>query len=80
MKDIVIKGEFIKRELKVLLGTYVAANLVNAFAIWRYDTNWIELIRFQLMVLFITAILYGLTWLVRAVVLVVTSLLPRLKR
>lgn len=67
MKDIVIKGQYIKRELKILALAYLAANLLNVFAIWHYKTSWSELYLFQPMVLLITAILYAIAMMVRTI-------------
>lgn len=65
MKDIVIPAKRMKSELKILLACWIVANLVNVFAILKYDTNWIEIITFQPMVLLITLALYLLTWVTR---------------
>lgn len=62
MKDIIITGKRIKTELKILLGAYITANLLNVFAIWYYETNWLELLTFQRLIIVISILLYSLTW------------------
>jgi len=65
MKDIIIRGKRIKTELKILILAYLFANLLNAFAIWFYETNWIEMLTFQRLIMAIAFLFYGLTWIGR---------------
>jgi hypothetical protein len=65
MKDIIITGKRIKTELYMLLYCYIAANLVNVFAIIYYQTSWMELWTWQRFVLFIGFLFYMVTVLVR---------------
>ena len=58
MKDIVIKGNILKRELIILCICFVVVNLLNVFAIWQYDTQWDELYKVWYAVLLVTVILY----------------------
>ena len=67
MKDIVISGKQIQFELKILLCAYIAANLLNVFAIWFYETNWTEILTFQRLIIAITFLFYGLIWLGRGI-------------
>lgn len=74
MNDIIIPGKRIKTELKVLLYSYLAANLLNIYAIIKYQTAWSELITWQPFILFITLIFYGVLLIVRLVALGVIRL------
>jgi uncharacterized integral membrane protein len=74
MKDIIIPAKRMKTELLILLICILAANLVNVYAIWRYDTSWIELITWQRFILFIGFIFYVLTVVVRLIVLAVAKI------
>jgi hypothetical protein len=67
MKDIVISGKRLQFELKILLWSFIAANLLNVFAIWFYGTNWIEILTFQRLIIAIAFLMYGLTWLGRGI-------------
>ncbi len=68
MKDIVIKGNRIKAELLMLLYCYIAANLVNVYAIIKYETSWIEIFTWQRFILFIAVLFYVVTIVVRLIV------------
>ncbi len=67
MKDIVIKWKWIKREVVIILLSYIVANLVNLISILVYRTSWDELITSQKYVLYITEWLYIITIIVRLV-------------
>lgn len=43
MKDILIKGSQIQRELKILLGCFTFALILNIFSITLYQTRWVEI-------------------------------------
>lgn len=58
MKDIVIKGRSIRRELIVLAICFVAVNLWNVYAILSYGTSWNELYKVWYAVLAVTIVLY----------------------
>jgi len=65
IKDFVIKGYWIKRELIIIVFTYVLANLLNLASILVYHTNWNELLTSQLYVLYLTEWLYIISIFVR---------------
>lgn len=44
MKDIIIKGDRLKKEIIIWLICLAAAEAVNIYSIISYKTNWIELI------------------------------------
>ena len=67
MKDIVIKWKWIKREVVIILLSYIVANLVNLISILVYKTSWDELITSQEYVLYFTEWLYIITIIVRLV-------------
>lgn len=68
MKDTVITARAKRLELGLILGCFVAACLINVYAIVRYHTHWSELFSQIGYVVCITAVLYLLVWLVRLVV------------
>ncbi len=43
MKDILIKGKRLKKELYILLGCFIVALALNIYSIIKYDTDWSEL-------------------------------------
>jgi len=44
MKDLVIKGDSIRREIKVLIVCVLVAFILNVISIIVYDTQWLELV------------------------------------
>lgn len=68
MKDTVITARAKRQELGLILGCFVAACLVNVFAIVRYGTHWSELFSQIGYVVCVAAVFYLLVWLVRLVV------------
>jgi len=67
MKDIIIPGKRIKKELLILLYCYIVANLVNAFSIVYYKTEWVEMITWQRFVLLIAFLFYLVTVIFRLI-------------
>jgi len=80
MKDIIIKGNRIVKELKYLLICYIIANLVNIFAIVKYNTDWMELLTWQRFIIFIAVIFYAFTVIIRLITLALRQLLKKPKR
>ena len=78
MKDIVISGKTLKRELWVLLGCLVAAFGVNVFAVLHYSRPAVELVSQVGFTVCTALILYLLCWLVRIVALCVKLLIKKL--
>ena len=71
MKDLVIRGNWLKKELIIFASTFIFAFIVNIIGIIKHNTQWIELVS-QLHVVFILAVvLYILLWLVRLIIYVV---------
>lgn len=68
MKDTVITARAKRLELGLILGCFVAACLINVYAIVRYHTHWSELFSQIGYVVCIAAVLYLLVCLVRLVV------------
>ncbi len=68
MKDIIIPGRRIARELWVLAGCFAAAVCVNVYAILRFHTAWKELITTLHITLAVAAVFYAVLALVRALV------------
>ena len=58
MKNMVIKVKWLKREAIIILICYLIANLLNVFAIAKYDTSWGEILTMQKVVLYTTEWLY----------------------
>jgi len=58
MKDIVIKGRSVKREVLIFIGCVVVVIIVNAVAIACYKTSWRELYSVWYAVLAAAVLLY----------------------
>lgn len=72
MRDLVVKGRWIRRELIIIAVLFLIAVLLNVAGIIKHDTRWIELLS-QLHVVFIlTFILYILLWLPRLIIYLVS--------
>ena len=67
MKDLIIKGKWIKRELIIIVSIYVLANLLNLISIVFYKTDWKELYTSQLFVLYVAEWLYILSIVARLI-------------
>lgn len=68
MKDIVITGAKIRRELWWLLAAFIIANLMNIYAIAVYETEWKELFTTLGYVIVLSVVLYLIIGLVRWIV------------
>lgn len=68
MKDLVIKGKWIKRELIVLLVLLLVSVITNAVGIIKHDTEWIEMLSQLHVVVLLTMVLYVLTGLIRILI------------
>ncbi len=77
MKDFIIRGKSIERELKVLLGCAVFAYLLNIYAIFKYGTFWAEFITTLHYVAFLALAVYILLWLPRLLVKLIQLLFSR---
>ena len=77
MKDFIIKGKTIERELKVLLGCAVFACLLNVYAIIKHGTSWAELITTLHYVALLALAVYVLLWLPRLLVKLIRLLFSR---
>jgi hypothetical protein len=65
MKDTVITADVKRRELWILLGCFVVANVVNWVAIIKFATPWYEVFSQIGYVVVTTCILYILLWVLR---------------
>jgi len=65
MKDIVIPSGVVKRELLILLVSFVSAFLLNIFSIIKYKTAWGEIFSQLHVVLVLTVVIYILVALFR---------------
>jgi len=55
MKDILIKGSRIKKELVYWTGSFIAAVIINIYSIIKYNTGWSEVIS-QLHIVFLLSL------------------------
>lgn len=77
MKDIVISGARIRRELWWLLAAFILANLMNIYAIASYGTEWKELLTMVGYVIALSVVLYFLLALIRWIVGLVRRLVRK---
>ena len=77
MKDIVIKGKDVRRELYVWLICFLLACLVNMTAILVYDRPWIEMVSQIGYVFFISVAIYALQAFVRIVIFIALRLFSK---
>ncbi len=68
MKDLIISKNAIIRELWILLGCYLVANIVNMIAIIVYSTSWFEMLSMQGYVVVFTLALYLLAGIIRLII------------
>lgn len=74
MKDLVISGKNIRRELLILLGCFIVGMLTNVGAIIAYDRPFTEFFSQIGFVIVFSLILYFVLWVVRLVVLAVRQI------
>lgn len=67
MKDIIITSKIIKREIYVWICALIAAQLMNVYAIVKFDTQWRELYSQLGYILMLSIVLYLLIALLRFV-------------
>ncbi|HCC70329.1 MAG TPA: hypothetical protein DEQ09_04150 [Bacteroidales bacterium] len=79
MKDLVIKGKWLKRELIILAAVFLLAVIINIIGIVQHDTKWIEMISQLHVVIILTVILYVLLWIIRSVIYVLVLPFKRKK-
>ena len=60
MKDLVIKGKWIKRELIVLAVIFFISVIINMTGIIKHNTEWIEMLSQLHVVIILTIVLYAL--------------------
>ncbi len=75
MKDVVIKGLVIKRELWFLLGSIILALLLNVYSIVKFNTEWSELYTTFHITLLFGLVIYLIIGLIRLIVRGVRSLI-----
>lgn len=67
MKDIIITGKRIRREILITLIIFLFAILLNVYAIISYETGWSELISEIPFILLISVVIYVFLSLVRII-------------
>lgn len=68
MKDLVIKGKRIRKELIILAVLFTLSFIMNVIGIIKHDTGWTELLSQLHVVLILTLVLYVLLWPVRLII------------
>jgi hypothetical protein len=68
MKDIIITSKIIKREIYVWVCALIAAQLMNVYAIVKYNTQWRELYSQLGYILMLSIVLYLLIAMIRLLV------------
>ena len=64
MKDLIIKGSVLKKELYIFLGCFVFAVVLNIYSIAKYKTAWSELIGQLHIVILVSIFVYILVFLI----------------
>lgn len=77
MKDTVITAKAKRREIWLAAGCFLAANLVNIYAIAKFRTPFTELFTQIGYVLILAVAIYAVIWIVRLCVMLVRSLVRR---
>ncbi|MBO4764802.1 MAG: hypothetical protein J5508_03725 [Bacteroidales bacterium] len=69
MKDLVISGKKVKRELLIALGCFICAVLINIICIIVYHSHWHEIFTQIGFTVFVAIALYVLLLIVRLIIL-----------
>lgn len=75
MKDLVITGRTVRRELLILLGCFIAGMLTNVGAIIAYGRPFSEFFTQIGFVIVFSVILYFALWVIRLIVLLIRNIL-----
>ncbi|MBR1873209.1 MAG: hypothetical protein IJ795_08400 [Bacteroidales bacterium] len=78
MKDLVIRGKSLRRELFILLGCLAAAIATNIGAIIYYERPWSELFTQVGFMLTLALCLYAALWAVRLAVFIIVLIFKKL--
>ena len=71
MKDTVITAKMKRREIVLAAGCFLAAFLVNVYAVIRFGTPWTEIFSQIGSVFVISVIIYAVVWAVRLCIIAV---------
>ena len=71
MKDILIKGNRIKREVIIIVFCFVLALILNVVGIIIHGTEWKELLTQLHVVVILTFVIYLLLWFIRFIIWIV---------
>lgn len=77
MKDIVLSVKRQKTELKIFIFCVLLAYMMNIISIIVYDTSWSELWTQSLWMLILSCVFYGLTVVVRLLIVGIRSVLKK---
>ncbi|MDA3815987.1 MAG: hypothetical protein PF486_01330 [Prolixibacteraceae bacterium] len=77
MKKIIITGSHLKREFFIWLLSFIAAIILNIYAIVNYETSWVELYSQIGYVVMISIMLYIASWGIRGFFLLVKNLISK---
>jgi len=80
MKDIKITGKTIRRELMILVISFIAAIIINIIAIIKYNTSWKELFTQLHIVILLVLVIYFFSGILRFMVYGVRLMIRRLLR
>ena len=77
MKDTVITANVKRREIFLAAGCFLAAFLVNVYAIIRFGTPWTEMFTQIGYVIVLSVIIYAVVWVIRLCIMAVMALIRR---
>ncbi len=77
MKDTVITAKVKRREISLAAGCFLAAFLVNVYAIIRFGTPWTEMFTQIGYVIVLSVIIYAVVWVIRLCIMAVMALIRR---
>lgn len=77
MKDLVISGKKVKKELMIALGCFICAVLINIICIIVYHSQWHEVFSQIGFTVFVAVVLYVLLLIIRLLVLACRKLFSK---
>ncbi|MBR5736203.1 MAG: hypothetical protein IKX60_05385 [Bacteroidales bacterium] len=80
MKDLVISGKKVKRELLIALGCFICAVLINIICIIVYHSQWHEIFTQIGFTIFVAIALYLLLLLIRLIILACRKIFCKSKK
>ena len=77
MKDLTITGKRIQSEIKILIGCFILAVILNIYAIIKYNSGWGELFTQLHIEVLLSIVIYFVTGVIRIVIISIKRIIKK---